>query len=53
MIKEPKYVDFYTTGRQPSKQDFARIIEWIKQNKQIQPVFAKSLYQQSFIKDQT
>jgi len=34
MIKEPKEVDFRTTGRQPSEQDFARISEWIKQNKQ-------------------
>lgn len=34
MIKEPKEVDFRTTGRQPSEQDFARISEWIKQDKQ-------------------
>lgn len=33
MIKEPKNVDFYTTGRQPSEQDFARISEWIKKDK--------------------
>jgi hypothetical protein len=38
MIKEPKYVDFYTTGRQPSKQDFARISEWIKKDKQKQEI---------------
>jgi hypothetical protein len=31
MIKESKNVDFYTTGRQPSEQDFARISAWIKQ----------------------
>ena len=36
MIKEAKNVDFYTTGRQPSEQDFARISEWIKQDKQKQ-----------------
>jgi hypothetical protein len=36
MIKEAKDVDFYTTGRQPSEQDFARISEWIKQDKQKQ-----------------
>ncbi len=36
MIKEPKNVDFYTTGRQPSEQDFARISEWIKKDKQKQ-----------------
>jgi hypothetical protein len=34
MIKEAKNVDFYTTGRQPSEQDFARISEWIKRDKQ-------------------
>ncbi|MEI6950835.1 hypothetical protein V9K67_26885 [Paraflavisolibacter sp. H34] len=34
MIKEAKKVDFLTTGRQPSEQDFARISEWIKQDKQ-------------------
>jgi hypothetical protein len=36
MIKESKNVDFYTTGRQPSEQDFARISEWIKKDKQKQ-----------------
>ena len=36
MIKEAKNVDFYTTGRQPSEQDFARISEWIKRNKKKQ-----------------
>lgn len=34
MIKEAKNIDFYTTGRQPSEQDFARISEWIKKEKQ-------------------
>jgi hypothetical protein len=34
MVKEPKNVDFYTTGRQPSEQDFARISDWIRKNKQ-------------------
>ena len=34
MIKEAKTVDFYTTGRQPSKQDFERISEWIRQKKE-------------------
>lgn len=33
MIKEPKKIDFYTTGRQPSEQDFKRISEWIKNDK--------------------
>lgn len=34
MIREPKNVDFVTTGRQPSDEEFARISEWIKQDKQ-------------------
>ncbi|HET9502135.1 MAG TPA: hypothetical protein VFO93_01245 [Hymenobacter sp.] len=34
MIREPKNVDFVTTGRQPSEEEFARISEWIKQDKQ-------------------
>ena len=33
MIKEPKNVDFFTTARQPSEQDFIRISEWIKKDK--------------------
>lgn len=33
MIQEPKNVDFVTTGRQPSEADFARISEWIRQDK--------------------
>lgn len=33
MIKEEKNIDFYTTGRQPSEQDFARISEFIKKEK--------------------
>lgn len=36
MIKESKKVDFLTTGRQPSKEEFARISEWIKNDKQKQ-----------------
>jgi hypothetical protein len=36
MIKEPRNVDFYTTGKQPSEQDFARISAWIKKNRQQQ-----------------
>jgi hypothetical protein len=34
MVKEPKNIDFITTGRQPSEQDFNRISEWIKKDKQ-------------------
>ncbi len=33
MIKEAKNIDFYTTGKQPSEHDFARITEWIKKDK--------------------
>ena len=33
MIKEPKNIDFFTTGRQPSAQEFIRISEWIKKDK--------------------
>lgn len=33
MIKEAKNIDFYTTGRQPSDEEFVRISEWIKNNK--------------------
>lgn len=34
MIREPKNVDFVTTGRELSEEEFARISEWIKQDKQ-------------------
>lgn len=34
MIKEAKNIDFYTTGRQPSAEDFERISEWIRQKKE-------------------
>jgi hypothetical protein len=33
MVKEAKNIDFYTTGRQPSEQDFERISEWIRKKK--------------------
>ena len=33
MIKEPKNIDFFTTGKQPSEKDFLRISEWILENK--------------------
>jgi hypothetical protein len=33
MVKEPKNIDFYTTGRQPSEKEFAMISEWIKERK--------------------
>jgi hypothetical protein len=33
MIKETKNINFYTRGRQPSKQEFARISEWIRKKK--------------------
>ena len=41
MIKEAKNVDFYTAGRQPSEQDFAKISEWIKRDRQKQEVSKK------------
>lgn len=34
MIREPKNVNFVTTGREFSEEEFARISEWIKQDKQ-------------------
>lgn len=34
MVKEPKNIDFYTTGREPSKEDFAKIGELIKKDKE-------------------
>ncbi len=42
MIKEAKDVDFYTTGRQPSEYDFARISEWIKRDKKKWSSFKKA-----------
>jgi hypothetical protein len=35
MVKEAKNIDFYTTGRQPSDQDFERISEWIRKKKKM------------------
>ncbi len=34
MVKEEKNIDFYTTGRQPSEHEFAKISELIKNNKE-------------------
>ena len=34
MIKEPKNIDSFTTGKQPSEKDFLRISEWILKNKE-------------------
>lgn len=34
MVKEPKNIDFTTTGRQPSAEEFALISEWIKAKKE-------------------
>jgi hypothetical protein len=34
MVKEEKNIDFYTTGRQPSEQEFAKISELIKNKKE-------------------
>jgi hypothetical protein len=33
MVKEPKNIDFYTTGRQPSDKEFSLISEWIQRRK--------------------
>ena len=43
MIKEPKNIDFYTSGRQPSKEDFKRISEWILKRKEKQKHSKKSI----------
>lgn len=34
MVKEAKNINFYTSGRQPSDEDFARISEWIRKSKE-------------------
>ena len=36
MIKEPKTIDFYTSGRQLSNEDFALISQWIAIDKKKQ-----------------
>jgi len=36
MIKEPKTIDFYTSGRQLSNEDFALISQWIATDKKKQ-----------------
>ena len=36
MIKEPKNIDFYTSGRQLSNEDFALISQWIATDKKKQ-----------------
>jgi Zn-dependent M16 (insulinase) family peptidase len=47
MIKEPKNIDFYTSGRQPSKEDFKRISEWILKRKEKQKHSKKSIKKKS------
>ncbi|MBO9562326.1 MAG: hypothetical protein J7621_06100 [Niastella sp.] len=34
MVKEPKNIDFVTTGKQPTEQEFALVSEWIKKKKE-------------------
>jgi hypothetical protein len=34
VIKEPKNIDFTTTGRQPSEEEFALISAWVTKRKQ-------------------
>lgn len=36
MIKEPKNIDFYTSGRQLSNEDFTLISQWIATDKRKQ-----------------
>lgn len=36
MTKEDINIDFYTTGRRPSEQEFVKISEWIKKDKEKQ-----------------
>ncbi len=36
MIKEPKNIDFHTSGRQLSNEDFALISQWIATDKKKQ-----------------
>ncbi|MBD2756704.1 hypothetical protein [Spirosoma validum] len=38
MIKEPKDIDFSTSGRQLTKEDFALISQWIAADKKKQVV---------------
>lgn len=45
MIKEEKNIDFYTTGRQLSEQEFAQISKWIKKNKKTQTLNRKKRLQ--------
>ena len=45
MIKEAKDIDFYTSGRQPSEQDFAHISEWIRKHKKKEKSSAPKLQQ--------
>ena len=47
MIKQPKNIDFYTTGRQPTKDDFKRISEWILKRKEKQKHSKKSIKKKS------
>ncbi len=43
MVKEPKNIDFYTTSRQPSNEDFNKVSEGIKkQNKWLNPLSSKT-----------
>ncbi len=49
MIKESKNIDFYTTGRQLSEQDFKRISEWIQQKKEKEFKIKKSTTKQKHL----
>lgn len=51
MVKEPKNIDFYTSGRQPTKDDFKRVSEWILKRKQKKANSKKSIIRQKSEKE--
>lgn len=51
MVKEPKNIDFYTTGRQPSNEDFDKVSEWIKKQKQAAKTRKKQAAKQKQVLD--
>ncbi len=46
MVKEPKNIDFYTTGRQPTQLDFERISKWISKKRKLANQSKKQAAQQ-------
>lgn len=51
MVKEPKNIDFYTSGRQPTKDDFKRVSKWIMKRKQKKTNSKKSINRQKSEKE--